>query len=94
MRIISFHNISVRIISCCIFQIIQTVCGKTVSASVVIAMSGIAKVYVGEIVEKALDVKTKCNDYFLIPLKLKYLIQSNAILKLEINCFKKFIIQW
>ena len=38
-------------------KIVQTVCGKSVSASVVIAMSGIAKVFVGEIVEKALDVK-------------------------------------
>lgn len=43
-------------------KIIQTVSGKTVSASVVIAMSGIAKVYVGEIVEKALDVKASWGD--------------------------------
>ena len=33
------------------FKIIQTVCGKTVSADVVIAMSGMTKVFVGEIVE-------------------------------------------
>lgn len=37
-------------------------CGKPVSQSVVIAMSGIAKVFVGEMVEKALDVKQKWND--------------------------------
>ncbi|CAF0823160.1 unnamed protein product [Brachionus calyciflorus] len=43
-------------------KIIQTVCGKSVSQSVVIAMSGISKVFVGEIVEKALDVKEKWGD--------------------------------
>jgi len=37
-------------------RLMQSLSGTTVSPSVVIAMSGIAKVYVGEIVETALDV--------------------------------------
>jgi transcription initiation factor TFIID subunit 11 len=60
-------------------KIIQTVCGKTVSASVVIAMSGIAKVFVGEIVEKALDVKQKWNENG--PLQPKHLRESFRVYK-------------
>lgn len=60
-------------------KIIQTVCGKTVSASVVIAMSGIAKVFVGEIVEKALDIKQKWNETG--PLQPKHLRESFRIYK-------------
>lgn len=60
-------------------KIIQTICGKTVSASVVIAMSGIAKVFVGEIVEQALDVKEKLNEKG--PIQPKHLREAYRLFK-------------
>lgn len=60
-------------------KIVQTVCGKTVSASVVIAMSGIAKVFVGEIVEKALDVKESWNESG--PIQPKHLREAYRLIK-------------
>lgn len=62
-----------------ILKIIQTVCGKNVSQSVVIAMSGVAKVFVGEIVEKALDVKQKWSDEG--PLQPKHLREAYRLFK-------------
>jgi transcription initiation factor TFIID subunit 11 len=53
--------------------------GKNVSQSVVIAMSGIAKVFVGEIVEKLLDVKQKWGEEGA--LKPKHLCEAFRIFK-------------
>ncbi|XP_071831046.1 uncharacterized protein [Apostichopus japonicus] len=59
----------------------QSVTGGSISQNVVIAMSGVAKVYVGEIVEKGLDVMHQWGDTG--PLRPKHIREAARRLKQE-----------
>jgi len=74
----------------------QTITGNTPSSNVVIAMAGICKVFVGEIVEKALEVKeqqqqqqkTTDDSSNVTPIEPKHLLEAYRLVKNQ-NHFTK-----
>lgn len=57
----------------------QSISGSSVSQSVVIAMSGIVKVFVGELVEEAIKIQARYGESG--PIEPKHLREAHRVIK-------------
>lgn len=60
-------------------RLMQTICGSSVSQNVVIAMSGIAKVYVGELVEEAIKIQARYGESG--PIEPKHIREAHRVIR-------------
>lgn len=60
-------------------RFMQSLSGSSVSQNVVIAMSGIAKVFVGELVEEAVKIQTRYGESG--PIEPKHLREAHRVIK-------------
>jgi transcription initiation factor TFIID subunit 11 len=77
----AFSKISIK-------RLMHTITGSVPSSNVVIAMAGIAKVFVGEIVEEALEVQRRENqsEQKLTPLEPKHLREAYRRIQSQSHC--------
>jgi len=75
----AFSKVSIK-------RLMHSITGTVPSSNVVIAMAGIAKVFVGEIVEEALEVQRQENENKTTPLEPKHLREAYRRINTQNHC--------